>query len=150
MDGHATVFEIRKSVSFFFRMIGKTGSEVLQSSAKDNGQNIFFFVQIFLSQHPHLHFNVSVGSPAKTQTFFMDYLFFVQAKESNCNYRCKQIKQALKVQSSNGEILMFCFILAPWGIQSMTTAKKTTLEKADFQPGWSELSWSGRTQPVLA
>ena len=29
-------------------------------------------------------------------------------------------------------------------------SKEATLERADFQAGWSELSWSGRAQPVLA
>ena len=28
--------------------------------------------------------------------------------------------------------------------------KETTLERAAFWAGWSELSWSGRAQPILA
>ena len=28
-------------------------------------------------------------------------------------------------------------------------SKETTLERAAFQAGWSELTWSGRTQPTL-
>ena len=37
-------------------------------------------------------------------------------------------------------------------LQHQTTAptKETKLERAAFQAGWSELSWFGRTQPVLA
>ena len=29
-------------------------------------------------------------------------------------------------------------------------SKETILERADFYAGWSELSWFGRAQPVLA
>ena len=36
------------------------------------------------------------------------------------------------------------------GLLERMLTKEATLERADFQAGWSELSWSGRAQPVLA
>ena len=32
----------------------------------------------------------------------------------------------------------------------LTSTKETKLERADFQAGWSELSWPGRALPILA
>ena len=36
------------------------------------------------------------------------------------------------------------------GLEGLNWAKETTLERAAFWAGWSELSWSGRAQPILA
>ena len=36
------------------------------------------------------------------------------------------------------------------GVSEFVIVKETTLERAAFYAGWSELSWSGRTQLVLA
>ena len=33
---------------------------------------------------------------------------------------------------------------------SNASSKETTLERADFYAGWSELSWSGRAQSIVA
>ena len=41
------------------------------------------------------------------------------------------------------------FSFLPWQMH-LVQHKETTLERAAFLTGWSELSWSGRTQPVIA